>query len=98
MSDIAKWAVLVIGFLAMIGAILALPVFIYMDIPELAEAISTIVNFCQVGLTFGRGLINNLFTERGRVILSGLMLYLFAKFFVTLGIKIMAWAYHFIFK
>lgn len=98
MSDIAKWAALVVGFIAVIAVIMALPVFVYMEIPVLAEAIGTIVEVCSVGLTFGRGLINNLFFERGRYILSELMNYLFLKFFITLGIKITAWAYHFIFK
>lgn len=98
MSDVVKWAALVVGLVAIAAVLMGMPVAIYMNIPELASAIDTIVYYASVGLTFGRGLINNFFTEFGRTALSSLMIYFFAKWAVTIGFKILVWAYHFIFK
>lgn len=97
-SDIAKWALLVAGALALIGLILALPFAEFLNVGELSTAISNVVSVA--GSSFGtvRGLLNNFLLPFGRDVLSGLLVYFFCKWIITIGIKITAWIYHFIFK
>lgn len=98
MSDIAKWGLLIAGALALIALILALPFAEYLNTTELTTAITNVV--IVAGNAFGtvRGILNNFFLPFGRNVLSGLLIYMFTKWILTIGIKITAWIYHFIFK
>lgn len=98
MSDAIKWALLAAGVVVLIALIVALPFNSYLDFGEVALAISDIVSICGSAFTFARGLINNFLSPFGRSCLTGLLVYLFGKYFITLGVKIVSWTYHFVFR
>lgn len=98
MSDVAKWAMLVVGFVAIVGLILTMPFIYYIDADIFGEAITTVINIAGDSFVFARGLINNFFSLWARGAISGLILYWIGKFVMTTSIKILIWAYHFIFK
>lgn len=98
MSDIVKWGLLVAGAVAIIALIVALPFAGFLDTAELAEGITNIVNIAGGAFGAGRKLINNFLLPFGRDVLSGILLYIFAKWIITIGIKTVTWIYHFIFK
>ena len=98
MSDVAKWALLITGILIVIGLILNLAVFDYINPIVFNEAIATIINYCADGFKFGRGIINNLLSPWARKSLTGLMIWLIAKPTLTWSIKLSISAYHYIFK
>ena len=98
MSDVAKWALLVAGFIAILALILVLDPFQYIDNSVLGNAIDTLIELASDGFMFGRGLINNLLSPWARTALSGLMFWLIGKEFITWTIKISVWVYHYIFK
>ena len=98
MSDVAKWALLVAGAVALIALILALPFVEFIDLGEFSAALSNVVSIAGNAFLFGRGLINNFLLPFGRTVASGLMFWLFGKWAITITIKIGAWVYHFIFK
>lgn len=98
MSDIAKWGLLVAGAVALIALIVALPFVEFINVGEFTSAINTIVEVCSDGFLFGRGLLNNFLSPFGRGLVTGILLYLFGKFFIGITIKITSWIYHFIFK
>lgn len=98
MSDIAKWALLVVGAIALIGLIVALPFVQYIDVGEFGDLLNDILSVVGNAFQSARGLINNFLTPFGRGLLSGILIYLFGKWAINIGIKITAWIYHFIFK
>lgn len=98
MADIAKWALLVGGAVVIIGLIVALPFMEFVDPGEFGSLISSLVDIAGDGFVFARGLINNFLTPFGRVALTGLLYWMFGKWAITIGIKIIVWVYHFIFK
>lgn len=98
MSDVAKWALLVAGIVALIALIVALPFAKYIDATEFGAALTSIVNVAGDFLTSARGLINNFLSSFGRGLLSGIIVWLFGKAVIPIVIKITAWVYHFIFK
>lgn len=98
MSDIAKWGLLITGFLIMIGIVVAFPINSYMDVAVFGNAITSVVNLAGNALIFGRGLVNNLLSSWARSALSGLMIWLVAKWLMTYTLKVLVWVYHFIFK
>lgn len=98
MSDIVKWGLLAAGAIALIALIVALPFVEFIDVGELGSLITRLVEIVGDALTSARGLLNNFLTPFGRKVLTGIMLYLLAKWVITLSIKIVAWVYHFIFK
>lgn len=98
MSDVAKWALLVAGAVAVIGLILALPFVEFIDAGEYANLVTSVVVVAGNAFSFARGLINNFLTPFGRTALSGLLYWMFGKWVITIGIKVTVWAYHFIFK
>lgn len=98
MSDIAKWALLIAGAVALIALVLALPFMDFLDTGELSSAIGDIVSVAGGAFGTVRGLLNNLLSPFGRTCLSGLLVYFFTKWIVTAGIKVTTWIYHFIFK
>lgn len=98
MSDIAKWALLVAGIVALIALIVALPFVDFINLGEFEDALGNVVDIAGDAFRFGRGLINNFFLPFGRTVITGLLVWLFGKWAITIAIKIVAWAYHFIFK
>ena len=98
MSDIAKWALLVAGALALIALIVALPFVEFINIDEFTAAIGNVVSIAGNAFQFGRGLINLFLLPFGRTVATGLMFWLIGKWAITITIKIGAWIYHFIFK
>ncbi len=98
MSDIAKWALLAAGAALLIGLIMALPFVEFIDFGQFGAILADITSIAGDALRFGRGLINMFLLPFGRKIFSGLMVWLFGKWAIMTSIKIVAWAYHFIFK
>lgn len=98
MSDIAKWALLIAGALALIVLIVALPVAEYISPSEFGNQIGELVSKAGDFFRAGRGLINNFLTPFGATVLTGLMIWLFGKGFLTMGIKTTVWVYNWIFK
>lgn len=98
MSDIVKWGLLAAGAVALVALIVALPFVDFINVGELGTLISRLVVLVGGAFTSARGLVNNFLTPFGRDVLTGIMLYLLAKWVITLSIKITAWIYHFIFK
>ena len=98
MSDIAKWALLVSGAIALIALIIALPFVEFINVGEFSSAISSVVTIAGDALMSARKLVNNFLSPFGRTVLSGLLMWLFGKWALMIGIKIAAWIYHFIFK
>ncbi len=98
MSDIAKWALLAAGAVALIALIVALPFVQFIDLGEFTSSLNTVVAYAGDALLMARKLINNFLSPFGRTVLSGILIWLFGKTFMVLGIKIAAWVYHFIFK
>lgn len=100
MSDIAKWAILVAGFLAAIVAICTLPFvsFLPSGIADTVDYLSGAVEIVKPYASNARGLINLFLFPFARNMLSGCLLYLMFKRLMTLSVKISAWAFHFIFK
>lgn len=98
MSDIAKWALLVAGMIAIIALIVALPIFDIINVEELTNTVSSIATICSNALRAARGLINYFLTPVGRNILTVVIGYEFGKFAYKWGIKILAYAYKWIFK
>lgn len=98
MGDAVKWAMLGVAAVALIALIMALPFVQFANAGELGSAIQNIVAICEDAFTFGRGLINNFLTPFGRTIVSGLIVWLLAKWALMIAIKTAAWTYHFVFK
>ena len=98
MSDIVKWGLLAAGAVALVALIVALPFVDFINVGELGSLIGRLVDLVGGAFTSARGLVNNFLTPFGPDVLTGIMLYLHAKWVITLSIKITAWIYHFIFK
>lgn len=98
MSDIAKWALLVAGIVALIAMIVVLPFVDFINLGEFEGALNNVVEIAGSAFQFARGLTNNFLLPFGRTMVSGLMFWFLGKWAIMVGIKIVAWAYHFIFK
>lgn len=98
MSDIVKWGLLTAGLIALIGLIMALPFVGYIDLGQFGAAINNIVSVAGDAFQSARGLINCFLLPFGRTLLSGIMVWLFGKWAITVAIKIVAWVYHFVFR
>lgn len=98
MADIAKWALLIAGAIVLIALIVALPFVEFIDVGQFGDLIGDIVAVAGTAFRGARGLINNFLTPFGRGVLTGVLAYLIGKWAITIGIKITAWIYHFIFK
>lgn len=98
MSNIVKWALLAAGTVLIIGLILVLLFNDFINLSEFSAGLTSIVSIVGDYFIQARGLINNFFTPFGRTCLTGLLVYLFSKFFITLAIKITVWVYHFVFR
>lgn len=98
MADIAKWALLVAGLIAIVALILALPIFDALNIDELTRAIAGISSISSTYLQAARGLINYFLTPVGRTILTVVIGYEMLKFLLKWGVQIVSLVYHWIFK
>lgn len=100
MSDIAKWILLGVGFIAIIGMILALP--ITQSLGDGSSAFSSsivgLVTLAGNILTTFRKFINNFFTSAGRQLLSVALIWILTKKFLTFVIKLTVGVYRAIFK
>lgn len=100
MSNIAKWAILVAGFLALIAIILTFPFVQYL--PQGIQVISFNMHsfVCNIEkyAYSARSLLNIFLYDFARDMLSACLMYLMFKKLFTLGIKVTTWAFHFIFK
>lgn len=98
MSDVAKWALLVAGGVLLVGMVLALPFVQFIDVGQLASAISNIVSIAGGAFRFGRGLVNLFLLPFGRKVVTGIMIWLIGKRVLPLAIKIGAWVRHYVLK
>lgn len=98
MSDAVKWALLAAGAAILIALVFALPFVDFIDLDEFSAQISVIVDYCGEFLHSARGLINCFLPPFGRAILTGILGWLFGKWALMNAIKIVTWAYHFVFK
>ena len=98
MSDVVKWGLLTAGLIALIGLVMALPFVGFIDLGQFSAAINNIVSVAGSFFQDARGLINCFLLPFGRTLLSGIMVWLFGKWAITVAIKIVAWVYHFVFR
>lgn len=98
MGDLAKWAILAAVVITIVSMCVAFPISQYIKLDVYAAGISTIVNYTSEALMFGRGLINNFLSPWARSALSGLMIWLIAKWLLTYTLRITSVVYHWIFK
>lgn len=98
MSDIAKWGICLAAAMGALGTILSFPILLYINVPVFQSALDVILAYMGDALLFGRGLINNFLSPWSRSAVSGLMMWLLGKQFMTYSLKISVWAYKWIFK
>lgn len=98
MSDAVKWALLAAAAVLIIGMIVALPFVEFIDLKSFGDSLTTITTYAGNALYNARCLINNFLSPIGRVILSGILIWLFGKWALKISINIVVWIYHFIFK
>lgn len=98
MSDLVKWGLLTAGLIALVGLIMALPFVGFIDLGQFSAALGNIVTVVGGFFQSARGLINCFLLPFGRTLLSGIIIWLFGKWAITVAIKIVAWVYHFIFR
>lgn len=98
MSNAIKWALLAAGLVALIALVVALPFNDFINVDEFSFGIDAILVGVAGGFKTARGLINMFFSRVCRKIITGLLVWWFAKWAIKVGIKIVAWVYHFVFK
>lgn len=98
MSNAIKWALLAAGAVLLIGLVMALPFVDFIDFGEFGIAITNIVNVAGNFFWSARGLINCFLLPFGRTVLSGILIWLFGKWAITISIKTVTWVYHFVFR
>ena len=98
MSNAIKWALLTAGAVLLIGLVMSLPFVGFIDFGEFGSAISNIVTVVGDLFSSARGLINSFLLPFGRTVLTGLLLWLFGKWAITISIKTVTWVYHFVFR
>lgn len=98
MGDAIKWGLLATGIAVLIALIVVLPFNNFIDVSEFSNGITIIVTVCGNAFASARGLINSLLTPFGRGLVTGMLVWFFGKWAIMVGVKIVAWVYHFIFK
>lgn len=98
MSDIVKWGLLTAGLIALVALVNALPFVGYIDFGQFGVAVSNIVSVAGNFFQDARGLINAFLLPFGRTLLSGIIVWLFGKWAISISIKVVAWVYHFVFR
>lgn len=100
MSDIIKWGLLATAVISLVAVIVTLPIvnFFGSSSAVVSEGIGVILDITSPYLYTARAFINIFLNSWGRKILTGLITYLFFKWFLVLNLKVTTWVYHFIFK
>lgn len=98
MSNAVKWALLAAGAVLLIGLVMALPFVDFIDFGEFGVAINNIVTVAGDFLQSARGLVNCFLLPFGRTVLSGILIWLFGKWAISISIKTVTWVYHFVFR
>ena len=98
MSNAIKWGLLSAGAVLLIGLVMALPFVDFINFGEFGGAISNIVSVAGGLFSSARGLINCFLLPFGRTVLSGLLIWLFGKWAITICFKTVTWVYHFVFR
>lgn len=98
MGEVIKWGLLAAGLVALIALVVTLPFMDFLNFGELSSGIASIVSVCGTAFSAARGLVNNFLTPFGRTVLSGLLIWLVAKWAIMISVKVVAWVYHFVFK
>ena len=98
MSDYVKWALLAAALVALLALVAALPVSDLSLLGSVGSYLNSLVSVCGSALGSARALVNNLLFPPVRTFLSGLLIWLFCKYFLLLAIRITKGIYSFIFK
>lgn len=98
MSNAVKWALLAAGIVALIALVALAPVADLSLLGNIGGYLNQLLSVAGGAFNSARGLINYLLFEPVRPFLSGLLIWIFAKWAVTVGVKITAWVYHFVFR
>ena len=98
MSNVVKWGLLAAAVVALIALIMALPIVGFVDVDEFGSLLGQLATLAGGVFKSARGIINNFLTPFGRTLLTGIIAYLFGRWAITLGIKIVSWVYHFVFR
>lgn len=98
MSDIAKWALLIAGFVLIMTIVMSLPI---MDALNPTMVVSSIGGFLSIAGDFlqsARGIINNFLTPAGVATLNICIYWVVGRAFLTWTLNLTLGAYRFIFK
>lgn len=98
MSDIAKWALLAAGMVALIALILAIPLFDGIDLTAITSTINQFTALITPYISFARGLINYLVLPQAIPIINVILIYILTKPFVIGAIHLTRGIYSWIFK
>lgn len=98
MGDAIKWGLLAAAIVILIAMVVVLPFNDFINLGEFTSGITSIVSVCGTMFQSARGLINSFLTPFGRSLVTGMLVWFFGKWCIMIGIKIVAWVYHFIFK
>lgn len=98
MGDAIKWGLLIAGLVAIIAIIISLPFVDFIDLASFTESITTLTSIVGGFFYKARCLLNNFLSPVGRVILSGILIWLIGKWAIKVALNIVVWVYHFIFK
>lgn len=98
MSDVAKWALLVAGFVIILALILALPIASFTNGETVAALFGELVAILSPYILKGRAFINIFLTPFGRTLFSAVIGYMFIRYFITWPIKLITSVYQWIFK
>lgn len=98
MSDVAKWALLVVGIGTVLVLILALPIASLVNGERVASLFGQLVSVMSPYIIKARAFVNLFLTPVGRTMFSTVIAYMFLKYFITWPIKLITSVYHWIFK
>lgn len=98
MSDIAKWALLVAGMVAMIALLLAIPLFEGINLSSLTSTINQFTSVISPYIGFARGLINYMVLPQAIPIINVILVYILTKPLVIGAIHLTRGIYSWIFK
>lgn len=98
MSDIAKWALLVAGMVAMIALLLAIPLFDGINLNAITSTINQFTGLISPYIGFARGLINYLVLPQAIPIINVILIYILTKPLVIGAIHLTRGIYSWILK
>lgn len=83
MSDIAKWAILAAGIIALIAIVMNLPIVQAIDTAQIAGVLSQFLSVVTPYITFARGLINFMVLPQVIPMIDIVMVWVFCKPLLT---------------